>query len=86
MELKDDTTMSVNLSIKNVPEELAKKLKSRAAKHHRSLQGELMSILEESVKDTSRLSLDEILRETRKLGVRTKSEAAVMIRADRVAR
>lgn len=78
--------MSVNLSIKNVPEELAKKLKSRAAKHHRSLQGELMSILEEGAKNTSRLSLDEILRETRKLGVRTKSEAAAMIRADRDAR
>lgn len=86
MELKDDTAMSVNLSIKNVPEELAKKLKSRAAKHHRSLQGELMSILEEGAKNTSRLSLDEILRETRKLGVRTKSEAAAMIRADRDAR
>ena len=86
MELRDDTAMSVNLSIKNVPEELVKKLKSRAVKHHRSLQGELMSILEEGVRDTGRLSLDEILRETRKLGVRTKSEAATMIRADRDAR
>ena len=34
-----------NLSIKDVPEELAERLRQRAARHHRSLQGELMSIL-----------------------------------------
>jgi plasmid stability protein len=36
----------VNLSIKNVPEALAEKLRGRAARNHRSLQGELMAILE----------------------------------------
>ena len=34
-----------NLSIKNVPEELAERLRQRAEKNHRSLQGELLSIL-----------------------------------------
>jgi plasmid stability protein len=34
-----------NLSIKNVPEELVEKLRERAARHHRSLQGELMALL-----------------------------------------
>lgn len=34
-----------NLSIKQVPERLAEKLRQRAARNHRSLQGELMSIL-----------------------------------------
>ena len=38
--------MTVTLSIKNVPEELAQRLKDRAARNHRSLQGELMAILE----------------------------------------
>ena len=38
--------MSVNLSIKNVPETLAAKLRKRAERNHRSLQGELMAILE----------------------------------------
>ena len=34
-----------NLSIKDVPEALAERLRQRAAANHRSLQGELMSIL-----------------------------------------
>lgn len=38
-----------NLSIKDVPEELAAKLRERAAKNHRSLQGELMAIIEAAV-------------------------------------
>lgn len=41
--------MSINLSIKNVPESLADALRARAQSHHRSLQGELMSILEAAV-------------------------------------
>lgn len=35
-----------NLSIKDVPEALAEALRQRAAKNHRSLQGELMAIVE----------------------------------------
>ena len=38
--------MPVNLSIKNVPETMAAKLRARAERNHRSLQGELMAILE----------------------------------------
>ena len=38
--------MPVNLSVKNVPEALAAKLRARAERNHRSLQGELMAILE----------------------------------------
>jgi plasmid stability protein len=34
-----------NLSIKNVPDELVEKLRERAARHHRSIQGELMALL-----------------------------------------
>ncbi|MEX2165014.1 MAG: hypothetical protein WD823_12335 [Sulfuricaulis sp.] len=78
--------MSVNLSIKNVPTQLAKRLRLRAARHRRSLQGELMVILEESLTASERLTADEVLRKTRKLGLRTRSESAAMIRADRDAR
>jgi len=38
-----------NLSIKDVPESLAEALRQRAARNHRSLQGELMSIIESAV-------------------------------------
>ena len=41
-----------NLSIKDVPEDLAEALRQRAARNHRSLQGELMAIIEQAALDT----------------------------------
>ena len=38
--------MPVNLSVKNVPDELAERLRRRAVANRRSLQRELLSILE----------------------------------------
>lgn len=38
--------MPVNLSVKNVPDDLAERLRRRAAANRRSLQRELLSILE----------------------------------------
>jgi plasmid stability protein len=38
-----------NLSIKNVPDSLLMRLHERAARHHRSLQGELMALLSAAV-------------------------------------
>ncbi len=38
-----------NLSVKDVPEAWAETLRQRAARHHRSLQGELMAIIESAV-------------------------------------
>jgi plasmid stability protein len=43
--------MAINLSIKNVPDAVADALRARAEQNHRSLQGELMAILERSVSD-----------------------------------
>jgi len=40
--------MTVNLSIKDVPEALAARLRARAARNHRSLQGELMAVIEQA--------------------------------------
>lgn len=39
-----------NLSIKDVPEAWAEALRQRAARNHRSLQGELMAIVEQAVR------------------------------------
>jgi antitoxin FitA len=39
----------VSLSVKNVPDDLAELLRRRAARNHRSLQRELLSILEAAV-------------------------------------
>ena len=41
--------MSLNLSIKDVPVDVAEKLRQRAARNHRSLQGELMAIVTDAV-------------------------------------
>ena len=38
-----------NISIKDVPEAWAESLRQRAARNHRSLQGELMAIIEQAV-------------------------------------
>jgi plasmid stability protein len=41
--------MPVTLTIKQVPNQVAAKLRSRAAASHRSLQGELMAILMQAI-------------------------------------
>jgi antitoxin FitA len=38
-----------NLSIKDVPEDIAEALRQRASRNHRSLQGELMAIIHDAV-------------------------------------
>ena len=38
----------MNLSIKNVPEELVERLRSQAKLNHRSMQGELMAIIDDA--------------------------------------
>jgi plasmid stability protein len=42
-----------NLSIKDVPESVAEALRQRAARNHRSLQGELMVIIERAANDSA---------------------------------
>ena len=72
--------MSLNLSIKNVPDELAKRLRERAARNHRSLQGELMAILEAACAKTVRSTPVDLLKEVRRLALSTADEATEMIR------
>jgi antitoxin FitA len=78
--------MSVNLSIKNVPDEIADRLKRRAAKNHRSLQGELMSIIETALAKNKTITPLELLEEIQTLGLNTPSESSDMVRDDRDAR
>jgi plasmid stability protein len=78
--------MPVNLSIKNVPDTLADRLRLRAEQAHRSLQGELMAILEEAVYGGDPITPSEALEEVRRLGLETEPKSAELIRADRDAR
>jgi plasmid stability protein len=75
----------VNVSVKNVPDNLIEKLRKRAKRHHRSLQGELMSILEEAT-NHAQLSIDEAELHLQSLRLRTKDDSAAWIRELRDAR
>lgn len=77
--------MPIDLSIKNAPDDVVQRLRERAQRNHRSLQGELMAIIEEAVRPLAprRLSLAEVMAETRKLGLPRVDESAAIVRADR---
>jgi antitoxin FitA len=76
--------MPVNLSIKNAPDDLVAELKLRAQRNRRSLQGELLTIIEDAVRRPPRLRTpDEILAELRRLGLNTPAESAAIVRSDR---
>ena len=76
-------TVPVNLSIKNVPDDLAERLRERAAASHRSMQGELMAILEQALEKKPPPSAIAALERVRELGIRTESEAVDILRRDR---
>jgi plasmid stability protein len=46
-----ESAMNVNFTVKHVPAALAERLRLRAERHHRSLQGELLAILEAAARD-----------------------------------
>ncbi len=77
--------MPLNLSVKNVPEDLVEKLRARAKLHHRSLQGELMVILEEAA-GPERLSVDEAEKRLKALGLTTGDDSTAWVRELRDAR
>jgi plasmid stability protein len=78
--------MPVNLSIKNAPDQVVQRLRERAQRHHRSLQGELLAIIAAAIEEDHPSSPADVLAEIRRLGLRTPREAAEMIRTDRDSR
>ncbi len=74
--------MPVSLSIKDVPEELAEALRARAARNHRSIQGELMHILETAVRPRP-FKAGSLWTQLEALGLSTPDDAVTMVRATR---
>ena len=86
-----------SLSIKNVPDDVVENLRLRAARHHRSLQGELLSIItspgisaSDNTDDDSTAphlsgpaDIDAIVARLRATGYRSPDESTAMIREDR---
>jgi plasmid stability protein len=74
--------MPVSLSIKDVPEDLAQALRDRAVRNHRSIQGELMHILESAVRPAP-FQANALLRQLRELGFSTPADSVTLVRKTR---
>jgi plasmid stability protein len=68
---------TVTLSVKNVPKDLAKRLRERAERNHRSLQGELLAILTDAGHVTT---VGELAAFVKRIGLKTPSDSAAIIR------
>ena len=74
--------MAVSLSIKNVSEDLADALRERAARHHRSLQGELLHILETAVHPQP-FQANALWRQIQAIKLTTPGDGTRSVRKDR---
>ncbi len=72
--------MPVSLSIKNVSDEILQRLRARAKRNHRSLQNELLAIIEAAALDDAEITLDELADYVRQLGLSTPDEGTAWIR------
>jgi plasmid stability protein len=73
---------TVTLSVKNVPADLAKRLRERAQRNNRSLQGELLNILSQA--GHRQLTFDDLARVANQLGITSdRNESTEWIRDDR---
>lgn len=70
----------MNLSIKNAPDRVVERLKQRAERNHRSLQGELMAIIEDAVRAEGPMA---VLAQARALKIGNTGDSTAIIRADR---
>ncbi len=74
--------MPVNLSIKDVPDHLAEALRERARVNHRSLQGEMVAMIEAHVGGRP-YRARELWQAVRALGLQTADSSVSMVREDR---
>ena len=75
--------VAVNLSIKNVPDHVAQSLRARAARNHRSLQKELLVIVEAAAGEEELSTIDGLLAGARARGLTPTDEATAILRTAR---
>jgi plasmid stability protein len=78
--------MPASLSIKNVPDAVVERLRARAARNRRSLQGELLDLIERAADEVPLISAREVYDRIRKLNLPAGENSADIIRAMRDAR
>jgi plasmid stability protein len=75
---------NTSVTIRNIPLPVLSRIKARAAGNRRSMQGELLAILEAAAATSeSRRTPAELLIQLRAAGVASPAESLAMIRADR---
>lgn len=75
-----------SLSIKNVPDEVVNRLRARAARNRRSLQGELLDVIERAADELPTVSARKIYEQIKKLNLPEGESSAEIIRETRDAR
>jgi plasmid stability protein len=78
--------MAASLSIKNVPDDVLERLRARAVRNRRSLQGELLDLIERAADEVPTISAREVFDRIRKLNLPSGESSADIIRAMRDAR
>jgi plasmid stability protein len=72
--------MPASLSIKNVPDDVVERLRARAARNRRSLQGELLDLIERAADEVPTISAREVYDRIRKLNLPAGERSADIIR------
>jgi plasmid stability protein len=73
--------MPVNLSIKNVPDDVARGLRNRAAVNQRTLNEELLEILKQAAKDQSAVTIDALLAKAQSKKPALEEKASIVLAA-----
>ena len=78
--------MPASLSIKNVPDAVVERLRARAARNRRSLQGELLDLIERAADELPTISARAVYERIRKLKLPAGENSTDIIRDMRDAR
>jgi len=71
---------TVSLSIKNVPVDVVKRLRARAERNRRSLQGELLALIESAADDVPTISARQVFDRIRSLNLPAGERSVDIIR------
>ena len=72
--------MSVSLSIKNVSDDVVDRLRERAKRNRRSLQGELLDVVERAASETPKLTIRELHERAKRLNLSKTPRSVDIIR------
>jgi plasmid stability protein len=75
--------MGADITIRDIPQDVAAALRRRAPEHHRSPETEALEVLKAAGTQEPRLTPAQFVAEVRAMGIRTPSESAAMVREDR---